>query len=130
MKYYRCLYFFIFALSVKAYAYQPKIEIVEQFDNLRMVAFINKEDADSNPSWIPGSNKLPLTVVEAIRAVNVLSKKLNTIVEIEIRLMPKYKNRWHYLIKTAKTANSAMRFKYNIYFYFIILKLFTNFKNI
>ena len=114
MKYYRCLYIFIFALSVKAYAYayQPKIEIVEQFDNLKMIAFINKEDVDNNPSWIPGSNKLPLTVADAVHAVNVLSKKLNTIVEIEIRLMPKYKNKWHYLIKT---ANSAMRFKYNIY---------------
>jgi hypothetical protein len=87
MKYYRCLYIFIFALSVKAYAYayQPKIEIVEQFDNLKMIAFINKEDVDNNPSWIPGSNKLPLTVAEAVHAVNVLSKKLNTIVEIEIR---------------------------------------------
>jgi hypothetical protein len=64
-----------------------------------MIAFINKEDVDNNPSWIPGSNKLPLTVADAVHAVNVLSKKLNTIVEIEIRLMPKYKNKWHYLIK-------------------------------
>jgi hypothetical protein len=47
--------------------------------------------------------ELPLTVADAVHAVNVLSKKLNTIVEIEIRLMPKYKNKWHYLIKTANS---------------------------
>lgn len=115
MKNYHWLFIFIFAFSANAHSYQPKVEIIEQFDNLKMVAFINMEDVNDNPKWMPGNNAPPLTVAEAIEVVNSFNNKLKTtkpIVEIEIRQMSKHKGNWHYLIKV---TNNAMKSKYDIY---------------
>jgi len=112
MKYSLCLLLSILALSTSAHAYEPKIEIIEQFDNLRMVAFINKDDVSSNPEWNPGNTPPPLTIEEAIKAVKNLNKQSKKIKEIELRLVPKYDNKWHYLIKV---SNLEMKSKYDIY---------------
>lgn len=115
MKNYHWLSVFIFVFSVNAHSYQPKVEIIEQFDDIKMVAFISMEDMNNNPEWTPGNNAPPLTVAEAIDAVNSFNNKTKAtkpIVEIEIRQMPKHKNNWHYLIKV---TNSAMKSKYDIY---------------
>ena len=115
MNNYHWLTVLIFVFSANAYSYQPKVEIIEKFDDIRMVAFIDMEDVNNNPEWMPGNNAPPLTVAEAIEAVNSFNNKTKTtkpVVEIEIRQMPKQKNNWHYLIKA---ANSAMKSKYDIY---------------
>jgi hypothetical protein len=115
MKYYRYLLLAILALSANAYAFEPKIEIFEQFDNLRMVAFINEKDIESNPEWNPNLAAPPLSVGEAIQAVGKFiknEKNLMAIREIEIRPVPRNESHWHYLIKL---ANDAKTTKYDIY---------------
>lgn len=112
MKYYRCLLIAILVLSTNVHAFQPNIEIFEQFDNIRMVAFISIEDINNNPDWNPDLGAPPLTVGEAIQAVKDFIKSTKPIKEIEIRSVPKHEKKWHYLIKI---ANDAMKTKYDIY---------------
>jgi len=115
MKHYRYLLLAILVSSVNAYADQAKIEIVEQFDNINMVAFISINDVKESPAWDPGSDAPPLTINEAVQAVKKYTKNSKNPVdvkEIEIRRFPKHEGRWHYLIKI---ADDAMKSKYDIY---------------
>ena len=115
MKYYRYLLMLSLALSAKAYALQPKIEIFEQFDNLRMVVFIGKQDIKNSPEWNPDSEAPPLKISNAIQAVKNFaknSKNSTPIREIEIRPIPRHEKHWHYLIKT---DNHKKKTKYDIY---------------
>jgi hypothetical protein len=110
----RALLTFLF-LSTNAYALQPKIEIFEQFDNLKMVAFISTAEIENSPEWNPNLAPPPLTVGEAIQAVKdyvKTSETLGPVNEIEIRQVPKYEKNWHYLIKV---ANESMKSKYDVY---------------
>ncbi len=120
MKITSSLFLILLFISTYSYAYEPKIEIFEQFDNFRVVAFLNKNDIEKSPTWKPGMTAPPLTVVGAIQALQTFVKKSNaantiaenTIKEIEIRTIPKDEQHWHYLIKV---ADEAMQAKYDIY---------------
>jgi len=112
MKYYRCLLITLLLISTNVYSYQPNIEIIEKFDDLKMIAFISVEDIKSNPEWNPDIDSPPLTVSDAIHAVKTFIKITRPIKEIEIRQVPKHEKQWHYLIKV---ANDSMKSKYSIY---------------
>ena len=115
MKYYRWLSLAIILLSTGAHAFQSKVEIFEQFDDLRMVAFISEKDINSNPEWKPGIGEPPLTVFQAIKAIRDFNKSSNnsgSIKEIELKPVPKHGKYWHYLIKI---TNDAKKSKYDIY---------------
>ena len=115
MKYFCYLFMAIIAFSTNAYASQPKIEIFEQFDALRMVAFISKKDINNSHQWGPVSGDLPLTIGGAMQAVKDFTKNpdiYSSIKEIELRPVPKHEKYWHYLIKI---ANDDMKTKYSIY---------------
>lgn len=115
MKYHRWLPIFILFITANAHAFQSKVEIQEQFDNLKMVAFIDEKDINNNPEWNPNVGAPPLSVIDAIQSVkdfNKTSKNLGTIKEIEIRPVSKRGNHWHYLIKI---ANNSMKTKYDVY---------------
>ena len=115
MKYYIYLFVSSLVFSTNVYALQPNIEIVEQFDDLRMVAFISEKDIDDSPVWNTNLTPPPLTVGEAIQAVKKFNKTTDAfsdIKEIEIRPVPEHETKWHYLIKV---ANDAKRSKFDIY---------------
>jgi len=112
MKYYSYLLLAFFFLTSNAYAYQPKVEIIEQFDNLKMIAFIHKNDIDSNPEWNPNVEAPPMTTLEAIKALKSAIKAIGSIKEIEIRQIPKHSSQWHYLIKV---EDETMHSKVSIY---------------
>jgi hypothetical protein len=102
-------------LITNVYASESNIQILEQFDNLRVVVFIEKEDISNSPEWNPNFDAPPLTIFEAIQAIkdfNKTSDIVGPIKEIEIRPVPKYEKHWHYLIKI---ADDSMRTKYSIY---------------
>lgn len=111
MKYFPRLFFTLFLLSSNTYAVEQQIEIFEQFDDLKMVAFLNVKDIENNPVWNPGLTPPPLTVGEAIQTLKN-AFEIGAIQEIEIRLVPGNKKKWHYLIKT---TNDAMKSKVSIY---------------
>jgi len=112
MKYYRYLLIAILVLSTNAYAFQPKLEIIEQFDNLRMVAFVSLEDVNNSPQWNPDSGTPSLTVGEAVQAVRNFVKHQAIVKEIELRPLPNHVIHWHYLIKV---QNDEMKSKYSVY---------------
>jgi len=116
MNYYKWIILVITVLTTNAYAFQSKIEIFEQFDNIRVVAFINEDDITNSPMWSPDTDPLPLTITGAIQAVRDFTKQskiTGSVKEIEIRTVNNHPGYWHYLIKIA--ANSANKNKYNIY---------------
>jgi hypothetical protein len=115
MKYYLYMFVTFVFLSTSAYAFEPKIEIVEQFDNLRMIAFVSASDISKSPEWNPSLGAPPLSVGKAIQAVKGFVKGSNNstiISEIELRPVPRHEKHWHYLIKI---ANDAKRTKYDLY---------------
>ena len=95
-------------------AYTPSIEIIEQFDNMRLVAFFSERDIENYPIWHPTEEAPPLSIKAAIQAVsdtNGSKLSIDAIKEIELREISHYKHYWHYLIKT-KTKTKT---KYRIY---------------
>ncbi len=113
MKYSRFLSAVIFILATNVYAYQPKIEIIEQFDKLRIIAFLSEGDIANSPKWNPNLEAPALSIVEAIQAVKTFTKVSQIDVkEIEIRPLSSDELYWHYLIKV---ANNEMTLKYSVY---------------
>ena len=105
----------ILVSSATAHGFQTKTEILEQFDSLKMAAFVDPKEISRSPEWNPNAEEPPLTVAEAIRAVQELNEDAGTmgaVKEIEIRQFPNDEKHWHYLIKV---ANKRMKTKYNIY---------------
>lgn len=114
----RWLLLLLTIVSINAQSFQPSLEIVEQFDDVRLIAFINKADIENYPLWHPLTEAPPLSIRNAIQAINKYKAnngKLITgiIKEIELREMPHHKNYWHYLIKI--NTNPGKKPRYQVY---------------
>lgn len=115
MKYYIGLFLAILSFDTNANAIQSKIEIMERFDDFRVVAFVDRKDVNSSPEWDPNVGVPPLTLAEAIQAVKGFiggSEPLNAVKEIEVRPVPNHSGHWHYLIKI---SDNEMKTRYDIY---------------
>lgn len=103
----------VLGLSTAAHAIQPRTEIIERFDDLRMVAFVPTADIVSSPEWNADTSEPPFSVAQAIRAVREFEGgHLEPVREIELRPIPESPTRWHYLVKT---SNSAKTTRFDIY---------------
>ena len=100
-------------------AQSSSIEIIERFDDIRVVAFVNEGDIDNYPLWHPLTEAPPLSISAAIEAVNNLYKVndaeliVESIQEIELRKIPNHKKYWHYLVKVK--GNDDEKVKYQVY---------------
>ena len=117
MKYLFFLSATILFSSSSASAIEPNIEIIEQFDNMRTVAFVSIKDIEDSPVWYPGASgdsTPPIGVDDAIHAVSAFAglRDANTVKEIEIRPVPDYEDRWHYLVKVTNDSSVS---KFDIY---------------
>jgi len=100
----RVMPFLLLLMSGKVLAFEFPIEITEYVDEVRIAAHINKEDIDKNIQWTPFQGPPPLSIQEALKAVqehmksdeNMVSAKL---VEIELRPIPHQEKSWHYLVR-------------------------------
>jgi len=97
------------------------IEIIEYIDNTKVVAFINESDIDRKLPWLPFKGALPLTVVDALKAIQeyVASdpELMNaTLTEIELKQIPRHKGYWHYMVKMKTQINNK-----SLPHYFIVL---------
>lgn len=116
---YKWLLLFLTIISGSAQSYQPLIEIIEQFDDVKLVAFINESDLENYPLWHPVKEAPPLSVSKAIQAVHDFHKKNNenisaeTVKEIELREITRHENYWHYLIKIK--INNDKKSKFQVY---------------
>ncbi len=105
--------------AANAQSYQSSIEIIEQFDDVKLVAFIRENDLESYPQWNPMKEAPPLTIDKAIKAVHDYHKKNNaelaaeTVSEIELKKMARHEKYWHYLVKIK--INSSDNAGYQVY---------------
>ncbi len=119
MNYKGLLLLLTLAFSANAQSYQPSIEIIEQFDDVKLVAFIRESDLENYPQWNPVKEAPPLTINQAIQAVHDYHKKNNaelateTVNEIELKKMTRHEKYWHYLIKIK--INGSGDAKYQVY---------------
>ena len=116
MNCYRIVTLVIFILATSAFASQSNVAIYEQFDDIKVVAVINKDDIKNSPKWNPGFDPLPLSVDDAIKAMRDFFKQpkmIGTIEEIEIRTIKNFPGNWHYLFKVA--ASDTDNRKHEIY---------------
>ena len=92
----------LIVLASTAHAFESKIEIYEQFDNARVVAFVSEQDIRNSPQWNPEEQALPLSVNAAIKAVRSFihdSSAIQKLQEIEIRKVSGFVGYWHYLVQ-------------------------------
>jgi len=110
---------FLAAFSGIALSNSPTIEVIEQFDDFKVVAFINESDMANYPLWRILTDAPPLLVTEVIQSIQFQYKKTNrtlrvdSIKEINLREIPRHGNYWHYLVKI-KTDDSVKQ-GYEIY---------------
>ncbi|HHJ34545.1 MAG TPA: hypothetical protein ENJ87_02155 [Gammaproteobacteria bacterium] len=104
-------------LCGNAQAFQPSIEIIEQFDDVKLVAFINESDLKDYPLWQPLKEAPPLSIKSAIQAIqdqyaashDVLIA--NAVSEIELRKIDRHADYWHYLVKIKSDASNNTKFQ-------------------
>ena len=112
MSFFRSALMAALIISVNAQAFEAKVEIVEQFDSFKIVAFISAQEIADNPDWQPSLGEPPLSIGAAIQAVSDFTKTKSAINEIEIRQVADHQQKWHYLIRV---ANESMQAKNSIY---------------
>ncbi|NOY15630.1 MAG: hypothetical protein GXP23_01620 [Gammaproteobacteria bacterium] len=116
---YRWLLLLLTIIAGNAQSFQPSIEIIEQFDDIKLVAFINESDIENYPLWDPRTEAPPLSIRKAILAIQNQHKAgsynliAETVKEIELREIVHHKNYWHYLIKMR--IDSKEKPKYQVY---------------
>lgn len=107
----RWLVLFSILFCATAQAVQFPTQLIEQFDDVKIVSFINESDINNSALWNPLETAPPLSISGAIDAVKKHSSEMATtpalfsITEIELRQIPHHKNLWHYLIKTKSDVN-------------------------
>ncbi len=86
------------------------LELIEQFDEARVVAFIDKAELENSPVWRPLDQPPPLTVAAALERLAAFVRQRGEdpaklkVAEIELRQVKGMPNRWHYLVRTATPA--------------------------
>ncbi|HEC13849.1 MAG TPA: hypothetical protein ENI80_11510 [Acidiferrobacteraceae bacterium] len=115
----RWLLLLLSIFSVNAQSFQPSIEIIEQFDDVKLVAFINEADIENYPLWHPLTEAPPLSVNKAIQSIKNLYKTNRdhllpkSVKEVELRKISRHEYYWHYLVKIK--TNNDKKPKYQIY---------------
>lgn len=100
----RLIPFLLLLFCGKAIAFENPIEIIEYIDDIKIVANIKKSDISNKAEWIPFTSPPPLSVGDALQAVQKYIMSNNAISDvklrgIELKRMSHHKMVWHYLIK-------------------------------
>ncbi len=86
------------------------LELIEQFDEARVVAFIDKAELENSPAWQPLDQPPPLTIAAALERLAAFVQQRGEelsklkVTEIELRPVSGFPDRWHYLVRTATPA--------------------------
>lgn len=80
------------------------IEISEYIDDVKIDAYINREDLNNTSQWTPFESSPPLTINQALTAIlndenAAIDFNNSTVVGIELKPVPRHKSYWHYLVK-------------------------------
>lgn len=110
----RLISLLLLLLSGKVLAVDFPIEITEYVDEVRIAAYINKEDLNNNVLWTPFEGPPPLSIDEALKAVQEYVKSDKgmgkaTLVEIELRPIPHREMSWHYLVRIRYQSEDTVK---------------------
>ena len=94
----------VLLFSGKALAFEFPIEVTEYFDDVKIVAYIDKSDINEVSHWIPFEKQPPLSIYDALQAVKkfMISNSVfgdATVTGIELRRIPHHEIYWHYVVK-------------------------------
>ncbi len=94
----------ILLFSTQVLAIEFPIEISEYIDDVKIDAFINKEDLEKTSQWTPFESSPPLTINQALTAIlNDEKSEINlnnaSVIGVELKPVPHHKSYWHYLVK-------------------------------
>jgi hypothetical protein len=90
--------------SAQVFAVEFPIEISEYIDDVKIDAYINKEDLKNTRKWTPFESPPPLTINQALTAIlNDEKYKIDlnssSLIGVELKPVPHHKFYWHYLVK-------------------------------
>ena len=98
------LLFMIFVAN--ASAMQFPLEIIERFDEFRIVVYANQADLDKAPAWEPGKGAPPLSIEKLLRIITQQASEdarlHNAIIQkIELKPIRQYQagQHWYYLVQ-------------------------------
>jgi hypothetical protein len=90
--------------SSHVHAFEFPIEISEYIDDVKIDAYINKEDLNNTTQWTPFKSSLPLTIDQALTAIlndekSNIDFETSRVIGVELKPVPHHESYWHYLIK-------------------------------
>jgi hypothetical protein len=90
--------------SAQVFAVEFPIEISEYIDDVKIDAYINKEDLSKTSQWTPFESSPPLTINQALTAIlkeekSEIDFSNSHVIGIELKPVPHHKSYWHYLVK-------------------------------
>ncbi len=94
----------ILFFSAQVLAVEFPIEISEYIDDVKIDAYINKEDLKKTSQWTPFESSPPLTINQALTAIlndekSEIDFTNSRVIGIELKPVPHHKSYWHYLVK-------------------------------
>lgn len=104
-------------VSTSSHAYEFPLEIFEYVNDVKVVAFINKDDIDDSMSWNPFEEPPKLTIANV---VDIIKKHITTnqelagaeLTEIELRQIPHHEKHWHYMVKLKTVEDNKRKYHY------------------
>ena len=117
----RMLPLLLVLFSANVLAREFPIEIFEYIDNTRVVAFVNEADIDKTLHWTPFEGPLPLTLTDALKAIEAYIKTnpelTNAVLSgVELKPVPHHEGSWNYLVRMKTFADGKP-----VSHYFIVL---------
>ena len=103
--------------SGSLHAFNFPVEIIEFMDDSRVAASINESDIDSSVGWVPFESAPPLSVADALDAIQTYLKARGetpdaTLVEVELKQIPNHDAHWHYLVKFKVADDDTTQMNY------------------
>lgn len=96
----------LMAVAANAMATQFPTEVIEYFDDTKIVMYVNASDVEATPDWSPAKGEPPLTIAKLIKDVeqwvaNNPRYKNQTIKEIELKQFSfdGANHHWYYLVQ-------------------------------
>jgi hypothetical protein len=96
-------------LAGSARAFDFPIQVTEYVDDVRVVAYIDEQDMETETPWHPFEAAPPLSVEQALKAVagQIASDEALAgarLAEIVLRRIPHHESYWHYMVKLKTDA--------------------------
>ncbi len=95
-------------------AFEFPIEISEYIDDVKIDAYINKEDLNNTTQWTPFKSSLPLTIDQALTAIlndekSNIDFETSRVIGVELKPVPHHESYWHYLVKIKSVSEDGSR---------------------